>query len=174
MKKTWKTLILSGILSLSLSIPAFAGSWQLDTTGYWYQNDDGSYPVNCQQWIDGNNDGVAESYYFNDNGYILVNTTTPDGYTVDANGACIINGIVQTQTVSASSVPSEPEVPQKQETNPSTLPNNTSVSDFVWLSATGSKYHRINNCGRMNPNKARSVSLDEAIQKGYDACDKCY
>ena len=47
MKKTWKTLILSGILSLSLSIPAFAGSWQLDTTGYWYQNDDGSYPVNC-------------------------------------------------------------------------------------------------------------------------------
>lgn len=174
MKKTWGSLILAGILSLSLSAPVFAGSWQFDTIGYWYQNDDGSYPVNCWQWIDGNNDGVAESYYFNDQGYILVNTTTPDGYTVDTNGAWIVNGVVQTKTVSALSVPSQPETSQKQETNSSATLNNTSISDSVWLSATGSKYHRINNCGRMNPNKARSVSLDEAIRKGYDACDKCY
>ncbi|MGL4571363.1 MAG: ComEC/Rec2 family competence protein [Clostridium sp.] len=48
---------------------------------------------------------------------------------------------------------------------------NTNVSK-VWLSETGSKYHSINNCGRMNPNNATQVTLSEA-QKSYDACSKC-
>lgn len=81
-----------------MSVPTFAGSWQSDATGCWYQNDDGTYPINCWQWIDNNNDGIAENYYFNEKGYILVSTTTSDGYTVDANGAWIIDGVVQTQT----------------------------------------------------------------------------
>lgn len=48
------------------------------------------------------------------------------------------------------------------------------VSDTVWLSATGSHYHSINNCGRMNPDKARQVSLDYAIRAGYDRCENCF
>ena len=75
MKKTWKSLILTGVLSLSLSIPTFAGSWKSDAIGYWYQNDDGTYPISCWQWIDGNNDGIAESYYFNDKGACFKNST---------------------------------------------------------------------------------------------------
>lgn len=51
------------------------------------------------QWVDGNNDGIAESYYFNSNGYIAVNTTV-DGYTVNNDGAWTVNGIVQTKQVS--------------------------------------------------------------------------
>lgn len=115
MKKTWKSFIAAGILSLSVTVSSFAGSWQTGASGYWYQNDDGTYPVNCWQWIDGNGDGIAESYYFNDKGYILTDTTTPDGYTVDSNGAWTVNGIVQTQTVSA---PSAQTQPPKQETQP--------------------------------------------------------
>ena len=42
-------------------------------------------PTNSWQWIDGNGDGVSESYYFDGNGYMLFNTTTPDGYTVNAD-----------------------------------------------------------------------------------------
>ena len=103
MKKSWKSLILAGFLSLSLTVPVFAGSWQLDANGYWYENDDHSYPANTWQWIDGNSDGIAESYYFNENGYFLVNTTTPDGFTVDGNGAWIVDGVVQTKAVSATS-----------------------------------------------------------------------
>ena len=99
MKKSFKTLLLTGLLSLSMVLPAFAGSWQNDGIGSWYLNDDGSYPVNCWQWIDSNLDGIAESYYFNEAGYLLVNTTTPDNYTVDANGAWIVDGVVQTQVV---------------------------------------------------------------------------
>ena len=31
----------------------------------------------------------------------------------------------------------------------------TVTSQLVWISATGSKYHSINDCGNMNPKKAR-------------------
>ena len=47
-------------------------------------------------------------------------------------------------------------------------------SGYVWLSATGEKYHKIPNCGRMNPAKARKVTLSEAKAKGYSACSKCF
>lgn len=49
-----------------------------------------------------------------------------------------------------------------------------SVEGTVWLSATGEKYHRIPNCGRMNPDKARQISLSDALSRGYEACSKCY
>ena len=45
---------------------------------------------------------------------------------------------------------------------------------MVWLSATGSKYHSIPDCGNMNPNNARQVSRSSAEAQGYDACSKCW
>ncbi|MBQ9647010.1 MAG: hypothetical protein IJV43_01440 [Oscillospiraceae bacterium] len=45
---------------------------------------------------------------------------------------------------------------------------------LVWLSATGSKFHNKNNCGTMNPDKARQVTVDYATSRGFDACEKCY
>ena len=44
----------------------------------------------------------------------------------------------------------------------------------VWLSATGKKFHRRDNCGRMKPENARMVTIEEAVSSGYDACEKCY
>ena len=70
---------------------------------------------------------------------------------------------------------SQPEVAAAVETPPTPEPEaSTPVGDTVWLSATGSKYHRINNCGRMDPSRAREVSLDEAVNMGYERCSKCY
>ena len=57
--------------------------WKQDSTGWWYQNADGSYPKSTWQLIDG------KYYYFNEAGYMLANTTTPDGYQVDGSGAWI-------------------------------------------------------------------------------------
>ena len=71
--------------------------------GWWWRNQDGSYPVS--QWMEIN----GKWYYFNENGYMrtgwisvgglwyycdqsgamLANTTTPDGYQVDGNGVCV-------------------------------------------------------------------------------------
>ena len=76
------------------------GSWQSNSTGWWYQNADGSYPANEWQQIDGswyyfNESGymVASiwigNYYLGENGAMLTNTTTPDGYVVDENGLWI-------------------------------------------------------------------------------------
>lgn len=64
--------------------------WQQDARGWWWKNDDGSsYPVNCWRWLDGNRDGLAECYYFGSDGYMLAGTVTPDGYSVNADGAWI-------------------------------------------------------------------------------------
>lgn len=70
----------------------FAGEWKTSPSGWWYQNDDGTYWSDGWQWIDG------KCYYFNENGYCLIDTITPDGQLVDENGAWIVNGIVQTTT----------------------------------------------------------------------------
>lgn len=52
--------------------------------------------------------------------------------------------------------------------------NSDSGGGMVWLSATGSKYHSIPDCGNMNPNNARQVSRSSAESQGYDACSKCW
>ena len=44
----------------------------------------------------------------------------------------------------------------------------------VWLSATGSKYHSVPDCGNMNPNTARQVSLSEAQSLEYEPCKNCH
>ena len=49
-----------------------------------------------------------------------------------------------------------------------------SSSVMVWKSATGSKYHSINNCGNMNPNKATQITEEQAINQGLGKCSKCW
>lgn len=86
-------------MAAAMSMTAFAAGWQQNATGWWYGTnaDNSQWYSGGWQWIDGNGDGIAESYYFDQNGYIAVNTTTPDGYTVNADGAWVVNGVVQTQ-----------------------------------------------------------------------------
>lgn len=81
----------------SQAMPAMAAEWKQDNTGWWYQEDNGSYPTNSWKWING------RCYYFDSNGYMLASTTTPDGYTVDATGAWTVNGAVQTQSTGQTS-----------------------------------------------------------------------
>lgn len=72
--------------------------WKQDSTGWWYQNSDGSYPKSTWQQIDG------KYYYFNEAGYMVSNTTTPDGYQVDSSGAW-----VEVYSASATTLPVDPE-----------------------------------------------------------------
>ncbi len=71
-------------------------------------------------------------------------------------------------------------VPQSEESvnveGPSVPEPEVSVpaGTLVWLSATGEKYHRINDCGRMNPDRARQVTLEEALRGGFGQCKNCY
>lgn len=45
---------------------------------------------------------------------------------------------------------------------------------LVWKSATGSKFHTHNDCGNMNPDKAKQITVAEAEKQGLTACEKCY
>lgn len=83
------------VLSMTMSIPAWAGQWFSDGYGWKWMNDNGTISVNTWQWIDGNFDGIAECYCFNPWGYCLLNTITPDGHMVNASGAWTVNGVVQ-------------------------------------------------------------------------------
>ncbi|WP_049962230.1 hypothetical protein [Oribacterium sp. FC2011] len=74
--KIKRLLIMMSAITSVMSITAFAKGWN---------------------WLDPNQDGVMECYYFNDDGTYLTNTTTPDGYLVDENGAWIKDGVVQTK-----------------------------------------------------------------------------
>ena len=91
-------LVLAGAMMIggTLTAHAASGQWKQNATGWWWERGGGTYPTNTWMWIDGNNDGKAECYYFDSRGYMLANTTTPDGYTVNADGAWTENGVVQT------------------------------------------------------------------------------
>ena len=71
--------------------------WKKNDTGWWYATaaDGSTWYTDSWQWIDGNGDGVSECYCFDSNGYIYTRTTTPDGYQVNADGAWIINDVIQ-------------------------------------------------------------------------------
>lgn len=111
MRKQAKMWLCGGIsagLMLAASMTSFAGSWVAgqgaDQGKWWYDNGNGSYTAGGWQWIDGNGDGTAESYYFDGNGWLLTNTTTPDGYTVNGDGAWVVDGVVQTSAAAVQAV----------------------------------------------------------------------
>lgn len=147
MRKKLLTAVLAATMALAMSMTALAGQWQSDANGWWYQNDDGSYPNNAWNWIDGNNDGVAESYYFNEKGYCLMNTTTPDGYTVNPAGAWVIDGVVQTK-----------QVEQETAQQPEPEQNNVQPVNLLDLSAVRGKLWKINNA-RTNKNELWSAGF---------------
>lgn len=45
-------------------------------------------------------------------------------------------------------------------------------SGYVWIPNSGSKYHKSSTCsGMRNP---RQVTVDEAVNRGYEPCSRCY
>lgn len=70
----------------------------------------------------------------------------------------------------------KPATPSKPQNTPQ-LGGNTAVKPIgkmVWKTATGKKYHSINNCGKTNPAKATQVTLDAAKSAGLTPCSKCF
>lgn len=111
-KRLKMTAVLSAALMMSViaAVPAFAAGWQKNNTGWWYGTnaDNSTWHANGWQWVDGNGDGVAECYYFDGNGYIAANGTTPDGYQVNADGQWMQNGVVQTKSTTTTANTSRP------------------------------------------------------------------
>ena len=101
-KKNWiiKVFMFTSLfIALSTNL-TFASGWTkgISKNAWWFDFGNGDYFKSSWQWIDGNQDGIAECYCFDENGWMYENTTTPDGYTVNENGAWTVNNIVQTKT----------------------------------------------------------------------------
>lgn len=153
MMKNFKRLLSSllVVFSILIATPLQANAaWKNDSQGWWYTS--GSKYLTGWQSLDGN------WYYFYGNGYMAHDCWIGDYY-LNSNGAWTLD--IPTQTTTAT-------------TNSTAVTNNQNNSQVCYLSATGSKYHRINNCGRMNPNKATQTTVSNAEAQGYGKCSKCW
>ncbi len=84
MKKTILGAVLATMVFTVSITSAFAGQWKKDNGAWYYYHSDGRMATN--EW--------AGNYYLGSDGAMLSNTTTPDGYKVDANGAWINENFV--------------------------------------------------------------------------------
>lgn len=79
----------------------------------------------------------------------------------------------------AAETPSQSDVQHVVESTPVATPEPTeqpqqTQGEMVWISETGSKYHSIPDCGRMNPDNAYQMSQADAEAQGYGRCKKCW
>ena len=74
-------------VSAACAFTGLAGQWMANEKGFWYVHDDGTYPQNAWEWIDTDGDGIYMCYAFDENGYLYINTVTPDGYVVGPDGS---------------------------------------------------------------------------------------
>ena len=103
-------------VSAFLVIPVMAANeaqWKRNDKGWWYEEADGSYPTNAWKLIKDKwyyFDGVGYmvenrwigNCYLGADGAMLVNTSTPDGYYVDATGKWV-EGVRNTVNISKTS-----------------------------------------------------------------------
>ena len=84
-------------LILTDPVTVSAGTWSnQDGPNQWkYFTDDTNYAADGWYWIDGDQDGLEECYYFDQDGMMLADTQTPDGYEVNADGLWTVSGLVQ-------------------------------------------------------------------------------
>lgn len=194
-KKLLKFVPLVLLFSLMFSLNVFAAGFTQDATGIHYQNDDGTNVVSA--WVEVSNlwflfdaNGVcvnpsgALAPDDTDGYYQIVTSYTPfvttdtalldqclaNGTVVQIEGQYFITPEASTAMRNANLATTQPtpEIPENNIPPVQTEPN------YVWLSATGNNYHSIDHCGKMNPQKARQVTLEEALSLGKIKCTKCW
>jgi hypothetical protein len=89
-RKITRILCAAGILGTLSAFPAMASEWvQAENGKWWYQYDDGSYPVSEWKTIDG------KQYYFDGSGYMASNTIV-DGIRIGINGYALVKTPTET------------------------------------------------------------------------------
>lgn len=108
MRNCFRSCLLTIIFMLAAAHTVFAAGWVKGTgenqNRWWYELEKGMYYAGTAQqpnwqWIDGNGDGIAECYAFDQSGWMYADSLTPDGYQVNGDGAWIEYGVVQTKPV---------------------------------------------------------------------------
>lgn len=102
-------------------------------------------------------------------GQMLVWNCTPTD-TWQAGENVVANVSKESKQETEQSTVSEPELEPEPEPEPELEPQ----EQLVWKSATGKKYHSVNDCGTMNPNKATQITQSQAEAMGLGRCSKCW
>lgn len=86
-KNLWKTCLAVGLAVMTLSQPVYAANWVHNNTGWWWHEDNGSYPANQWKQIRGT------WYWFDSNGYMVTGWKQINGtwYYFDNSGAMASN-----------------------------------------------------------------------------------
>ena len=105
--KTSTAFCIGLAFAAAVALPVYAGSWRQGPSGWWYQNDDGTYPAGGWQWIDSDGDGTAECYYFYSDGYMAYNNDI-GGYHVNEAGQWTVGERIQRKTVPGEASPASP------------------------------------------------------------------
>ena len=130
MKKRMFLAAATAALSMMFAGSVFAGTygWQQDANGWAWKTHGGNLSAGWH-WLDGNCDNVSECYYIDGNGYMLANTTTPDGYQVNADGQWVENGTVRTRLFAADLGDLHPEADDQLAANASAATGSGPVTD---------------------------------------------
>lgn len=110
-------------MMMASGVTVNAAGWKQDGKGWWVENADGTYLVNTWYqspdsglWYYMGTDGYMLTntwyqspnsklwYYMGADGHMLTNTTTPDGYTVGADGAWITKQTQATNTKDTAAI----------------------------------------------------------------------
>lgn len=103
--RNMKIAFAAAIISVSMSIPAFAGQWQAEGPTWKYVKDDGNpatseWITDDDEWYYFDDTGVMQTgwildnekwYFLGSNGAMFSNIYTPKGYYVGPDGAWIPN-----------------------------------------------------------------------------------
>lgn len=75
MKKKLSCIVFLALVMLVISIsPIYAGNWKKDNKGWWYQENDGTYPKDDYKYVN------EQWYYFDQEGYMVIGWYQIDGY----------------------------------------------------------------------------------------------
>ena len=141
--------------------------WRASGSNWWY-SEGSSYAVGWKQ-IDG------QWYYFDSNGYMVTGWMCDDNgnwYYFYSNGMMAHDCNIGGYYLNSNGVWTSSSSNGGKYSSGSSY--NDNQSQTAYLSATGSKYHSIPNCGKMNPNKATQTTVSDAEARGYERCTKCW
>jgi hypothetical protein len=162
MVKSIKKIISIGLISSSmLLIPISANAeWKQDSNQKWWNSEDNSWSVG---WKEIN----SKWYYFGQDGYLLQNTTTLDGFKVDNNGVWIQN-ITTTNTNSNNATnTSSTNNAVSSTSNSNNLTNLTNNTDNSKTNSGGNT--TLNNTGSIsytdNSNTTNNVTVDNSSKE---------
>ena len=120
----------------------------------------GSNNTSSNNSSSGNTDSTSDTNNNNDNNNQSDSNTDSSNTTTSEASS---NDEAQTTTVTATIANSNGTI------------RTFNAEELVWKSETGEKFHNINNCSNMDPDKAEQITVKQAVETYHlEACEKCY